>query len=317
MHVFTAVHALWLWSIHFGSAADFENLTWWFRRLVVALFKPQSPSHRHWPWKTITTFLPWFLACFCLFFNMASGDPLNALLLTLASQAGPSDYAAGSITDENPQPGVISDDEDKIDGIGGIPAAVVDPELDGIGPPPGAASSTSCEAHRGIVSAVETVQKSQSWVRGWAWCIFCKFLCHLLECHPLTHLLHQKANSIEEHMLLLFALTLENRDLLKSMRPEKGWTVSDELAVRPVFIFVSWLSWGLRFHTGQHLNLCNRLSLISNPSVIPWQRRKQTSCMYNALSLWLKLFSYSMARMHYVNLMLPICHWRRSRPRSN
>ena len=66
---------------------------------------------------------------------MASADPLNALLLTLASQAGPSDYAAGSITDENSQPGVISDDEGKIDGIGGIPAAVIDPELEG-GPPP-------------------------------------------------------------------------------------------------------------------------------------------------------------------------------------
>ena len=62
---------------------------------------------------------------------MASGDPLNALLLTLASQAGPSDYAAGSITDENSQPGAISDDENEIDGIGGIPAAVIDPELEG------------------------------------------------------------------------------------------------------------------------------------------------------------------------------------------
>jgi hypothetical protein len=66
---------------------------------------------------------------------MASGDPLNALLLTLASQAGPSDYAAGSITDENSQPDVISDDEGEIDSIGGIPAAVIDPELEG-GPLP-------------------------------------------------------------------------------------------------------------------------------------------------------------------------------------
>jgi hypothetical protein len=79
-------------------------------------------------------FLPWLLACFCLFFNMASGDPLNALLLTLASRTGPSDHAAGSFTDENSQPGDISDDEDEINGVGGIPAAVIDPELDD-GPP--------------------------------------------------------------------------------------------------------------------------------------------------------------------------------------
>jgi hypothetical protein len=66
---------------------------------------------------------------------MASGDPLNALLLTLASRAGPSDYAAGSFTDENLQPGDISDDEDEINGVGGIPAAVIDPELDDGSPP--------------------------------------------------------------------------------------------------------------------------------------------------------------------------------------
>jgi hypothetical protein len=37
---------------------------------------------------------------------------------------------------------------------------------------------------------------------------------------------------------MMFAVALENRDLLKNMRPEVSWVVPDALAVRSLFIVI-------------------------------------------------------------------------------
>jgi hypothetical protein len=65
---------------------------------------------------------------------MASGDPLDAFLLALASH-GPNDPASSGIVDENLQASVNSDDKEENGDISGMLEVAIDPNiLDSVGP---------------------------------------------------------------------------------------------------------------------------------------------------------------------------------------
>jgi hypothetical protein len=55
---------------------------------------------------------------------------------------------------------------------------------------------------------------------------------------PLTWRTLQNARSIEEHLAIVLAVTLENCDLLNTLRPTSSWVVLDALSVSILFIYL-------------------------------------------------------------------------------